>query len=54
MNKLSWYQRLAGSYDLNPGDDSPDRYRILRRNIVVLMLLVTTIPLVIMAAINQY
>lgn len=54
MNRLSWYQRLAGSYDLNSGDDSPDRYRILRRNIVVLMLLVTIIPLVIMAVINQH
>lgn len=54
MNKPSWYQRLIGSYDVNSGDDSPERYRILRRNIVILMLLVTIIPLVIMAVINQY
>ncbi len=54
MNKAKWYQRLIGSYDFEAGDDSPARYHILRRNIVILMLLVTTIPLIIMAVINQY
>ncbi|MGC8493720.1 MAG: sensor histidine kinase [Syntrophobacteraceae bacterium] len=33
---------------------SPARYRILRRNIFILMILVTTVPLVIMAAINYH
>lgn len=54
MNNPKWYQRPAGSDDLGAGNESPDRYRILRRNIVILMLLVTTVPLTIMAVINQY
>lgn len=34
--------------------DSPDRYKRLRRNIILLMLLVTIVPLVFMAAINYH
>lgn len=34
--------------------DSPDRYRYLRRNIIILMLLVTLVPLTFMAAINYH
>ncbi len=33
---------------------SPERYTLIRRNIIVLMVLVTFIPLLIMAAINYY
>ena len=39
---------------MQPDDDSPDRYRILRRNIVILMVLITIIPLFVMTIINQY
>ena len=35
-------------------DDSPDRYRLLRRNIITLMLLVTILPLCFMAAVNYH
>lgn len=34
--------------------DSPDRYRLLRRNIIALMLVVTILPLCIMAAVNYH
>jgi len=54
MDKLKWYQRLTGGFFLQLDDDSPDRYRILRRNIVILMILITIIPLFVMAIINQY
>jgi two-component system NtrC family sensor kinase len=54
MDKLKWYQRLTGGFFLHPDDDSPDRYRILRRNIVILMILITIIPLFVMAIINQH
>lgn len=45
---------MTGGFGLRSDDDSPNRYRILRRNIVILMILVTIIPLTIMAVINQY
>ena len=35
-------------------NDSPDRYRLLRRNIITLMLLVTILPLCFMAAVNYH
>ena len=54
MDKLKWYQRLTGGFFLHPDDDSPARYRILRRNILILMILITIIPLTIMAIIYQY
>ncbi|MFH2218995.1 MAG: ATP-binding protein [Pseudomonadota bacterium] len=55
MADLNWHQRLIRGL-LQPGSEeaSPDRYRILRRNIVILMLLVTLVPLVLMTAINHY
>ncbi|MFC1811369.1 ATP-binding protein [Thermodesulfobacteriota bacterium] len=55
MADLNWYQRLISGL-LQPGGEaaSPDRYNILRRNIIVLMLLVTIVPLILMAAINHY
>jgi len=54
MDKLKWYQRLTRGFFLQPDDDYPDRYRILRRNIVILMVLITIIPLFVMTIINQY
>lgn len=54
MDESKWYQRLTGGFFLQPDDDSPDRYRILRRNIVILMVLITIIPLFVMTIINQY
>ena len=33
---------------------SPERYKALRKNIIILMILVTVIPLSLMATINYY
>jgi two-component system NtrC family sensor kinase len=45
---------LGGLLEIPEEGTSPERYRILRRNITVLMLLITIIPLVLMAVINYY
>ena len=45
---------MGGLLDIPEEGTSPERYRILRRNITVLMLLITIIPLVLMAVINYY
>jgi len=54
MNLRNWRTRLIKSFLLQSDNYSPDRYRVLRRNIVMLMILVTIIPLIIMAVIYQY
>ena len=54
MADLNWYQRFLKGLFHNNENGSPDRYRILRRNIIVLMVLVTIVPLTLMAAINHY
>ncbi len=54
MNLRNWRTRLIKSFVLQFDNHSPDRYRVLRRNIVMLMILVTIIPLIIMAVIYQY
>lgn len=55
MANLNWYQRFVrGLLQYDDEKVSPDRYRILRRNIVILMLLVTILPLTLMAAINHH
>jgi len=55
MANANWYQNLFRSI-LNPDaeNQSADRYRALRRNIVILMMLVTILPLTLMAIINHY
>jgi two-component system NtrC family sensor kinase len=40
--------------DFPTGGGSPDRYRLLRRNMIILMILVTILPLVFMGAINYH
>ena len=45
---------LTGLLQVPEEGTSPERYRILRRNIIVLMLLVTIIPLFLMAFINYH
>jgi two-component system NtrC family sensor kinase len=45
---------VGGLLEIPEEGTSPERYRILRRNITVLMLLITIIPLVLMAVINYY
>jgi two-component system NtrC family sensor kinase len=40
--------------DFPEGGGSPERYRLFRRKIIVLMILVTVVPLVSMAIINSY
>jgi two-component system NtrC family sensor kinase len=54
MNLRNWRTRLIEGFVLQSDNNSPDRYRVLRRNIVMLMILVTVIPLIIMAVIYQY
>jgi two-component system NtrC family sensor kinase len=41
-------------FELPDEGTSPERYKALRRNIIVLMVFVTIVPLLIMAAINYY
>lgn len=53
MDIKNWFETLSRGFFGNTGDiDSPRHYQFLRRNIAILMLLVTIIPLVFMAAIN--
>ena len=54
MNLKNGWARLIERFVLQSEDDSPDRYRVLRRNLVMLMILITIIPLTIMAVIYQY
>ena len=51
----TWWARLIrGLPKNNDRAAAPDRYHILRRNIIILMLLVTIVPLTFMAVINHY
>ncbi len=52
--KSSLKTTLTGLLQMPEEGTSPERYRILRRNIVVLMLLITIIPLLLMAFINYH
>jgi two-component system NtrC family sensor kinase len=45
---------LSGLLQVPEEGTSPERYRVLRRNIIVLMLLITIIPLLLMAFINYH
>jgi len=54
MTLKNWKERFTENFFLQADNDSPVRYRILRRNIIILMTLITIIPLTIMAVINQY
>lgn len=49
-----WLHQLRVTLTFDVDEASADRYRILRRNLVVLMAVVTLVPLVLMAAINYY
>jgi two-component system NtrC family sensor kinase len=53
MSLKSWLSRLSL---LKIGDegDSPQRYNVLRRNMMILMIFVTVVPLVLMAAVNYH
>jgi len=48
-----WWKSLR-FFDIPEEGSSPDRYRILRRNMIILMLLVTIVPLFFMAMVNYY
>ena len=53
MNVLRWLEQLTRGFLGYSGEGtSPDRYLILRRNIIILMLVVTLVPLSFMAAVN--
>jgi len=54
MTLKNWKERFTEGFFLQADNESPARYRILRRNIIILMTLITVIPLTIMAVINQY
>lgn len=49
-----WLHQLRATLTFDVDEASADRYRILRRNLLVLMAVVTLVPLVLMAAINYY
>jgi len=48
------WARLLGGSVLRADDDSPKRYHVFERNIIVLMLMISIIPLTIMAIIYQH
>ncbi|PIE69946.1 MAG: two-component sensor histidine kinase [Deltaproteobacteria bacterium] len=52
MFKLGVVQRLIDRY-FSVADTSPDYYRVLRRNIIMIMLAITTFPLAMMTFINH-
>ena len=54
MADLNWHQRFIKGMLHNIEDGSADRYRILHRNIIALMILVTILPLTLMAVINHH
>jgi len=54
MNLKNWWTHLAKGFSHNSDDDNANRYRVLRRNIFVLMILITIIPLTIMAGTYQH
>jgi two-component system NtrC family sensor kinase len=56
---VSWFRQeltsfFAGLRELPDHAESPERYKVLRRNIIILMLLVTLLPLFLMGLINHY
>ncbi|MEW6671646.1 MAG: ATP-binding protein [Thermodesulfobacteriota bacterium] len=55
MFLAKWWERLTrGFFKYDDTSASPDRYIALRRNIVILMMVVTIVPLTFMAAINHH
>jgi len=55
MFLAKWRERLTGAFfKYDDTSASPDRYIALRRNIVILMMVVTIVPLTFMAVINHY
>jgi two-component system, NtrC family, sensor kinase len=50
---LKWTDKLQ-LLSFSEDERSPERYRLLRRNMIILMILVTIVPLVIMATVNYY
>lgn len=53
MPKVNWLERL-NLFDFRDEVNSAERYPIFRRNIMILMLLITIVPLLLMAAINYH
>ncbi len=55
-SRLKKFREYFAKFNLRIPDEgtSPERYRALRRNIMILMILVTIIPLSLMATINYY
>jgi len=52
---LNWWKRLArGFLKIQDGAVCPERYSSLRRNIIILMIVITIVPLTFMAIINHY
>ncbi len=54
MNFKNLWTRLTKGFLGHPDDDTANRYGILRRNIFILMILITIIPLTIMAVTYQH
>jgi len=55
MAVFNWHQRFIKSFfRFEEGDASPDRYIIFRRKFIILMILVTLVPLSLMAIINYH
>lgn len=53
MVEKRWPKKIP-LLDMPEEGDSPERYRVLRRNMIILMILVTVLPLLLMAAINYH
>ncbi len=53
MNPKSWLARLS-LLSIDEDGDSPERYNVLRRNMMILMIFVTIVPMLLMAAVNYH
>lgn len=53
MNPRSWLARLS-LLSIDEDGDSPERYNVLRRNMMILMIFVTIVPMLLMAAVNYH
>ena len=54
MNFKNWFNIKEGLQRLTAVDSSKDRYRLLQRNIRILMIVLTIVPLSMMALINYH
>jgi two-component system NtrC family sensor kinase len=53
MSPKNWLAKLS-LLTIDEDGDSPERYNVLRRNMMILMIFVTVVPMLLMAAVNYH